>query len=444
MPVSTPKTPAAHAWPVFCAALAAILLASRAPAADPVADLEAQYQSALAALNKPPTTGILVTEVQPESAAAAGLRAGDILTEYNGTRVTTLQALTDLVSQTVAHRIQEDTAGKPIPVRVRRGGQDISLQFHREALGIRAIEVQAGVPGPRNPPPNPRGTLDLDWKTLVQTLRADGPSGPAAFRLFDRTNPAPDATQPTAPPSPQEDWIGWELCALTPEGDNALAGAIDIHHLLPTSTEPEDVTQAPTEHSAFTFHLQLGDFKTTPACVLDEATARYTAPTGQENTKIVASAKRLGETLQTTLALAIGDNAPASGVGEHHENAAPLNALPQAALPWIAAAMAHREGDALALNLLSIRDFLPRPGYVLATRGKLPLPTEPGPDAGTAPVAGWRVDLMHCGVIIESYWFTDQRRVLCVQTQGPASLIARRAESAQMAATPLERTRAHP
>ena len=106
------------------------------------------------------------------------------------------------------------------------------------------------------------------------------------------------------------------------------------------------------------------------------------------------------------------------------------------------------KGDALALNLLSIRDFLPRPGYVLATRDKQPLPAEPGPDVltltppppETGPAAtGWRVDLMHCGVIVESYWYTDQRRVLCVETQGPQSLIARRAESAEIAAKPLER-----
>jgi hypothetical protein len=432
--------------PARCAAWAAIVLALPALAADPVADLEAQYQSALAVLNKPPITGILIAEVQPESAAAAaGMRAGDILTEYDGIHVTTLQALTEQVSETVALRIKEDAAGKAVLARVRRGNQEVSLQLHREVLGVRALEVQAGVPGPRNPPPNPRGTLDLDWKSLVQTLRTDRLSDPAAFRLFDRT----DATA-------QEDWIGWELCTLAPTGDNALAGAIDIHHLLPASPEPANVSQVPTERSAFTFRLQLGDFKTAPAFVLEEATERYAGAAGQENAKIFASTKRLGEKLQTTIALATGDNVPDASAGEHHENAAPLNAIPQAALPWIAAAMPHGQGDALALNLLSIRDFLPRPGYVLATRGKQPLPPEPGPELTaamalipsppeTAPAAaGWRVDLMHCGVIVESYWCTDQRRVLCVQTQGPQSLIARRVESAEIAAKPLERTAAPP
>jgi hypothetical protein len=46
---------------------------------------------------------------------------------------------------------------------------------------------------------------------------------------------------------------------------------------------------------------------------------------------------------------------------------------------------------------------------------------------------------MHCGIVIESYWFSDDRRLLCIQTQGVQSLISRRVESAKIAATPMER-----
>ena len=46
---------------------------------------------------------------------------------------------------------------------------------------------------------------------------------------------------------------------------------------------------------------------------------------------------------------------------------------------------------------------------------------------------------MHCGIVIESYWFTDQRRLLCVETLGPQSVIARRAENAKSAALPQEK-----
>jgi hypothetical protein len=259
-------------------------------------------------------------------------------------------------------------------------------------------------------------------------LRADGP---AALRLFERTESPTDANI-------KEDWIGWEVCTLKPEGDEVLAGTVEIYHLLPATTEPADASPVPAERSAFTFRLQLGDFRSAPAFVLAEATARYAASTGLENTKIVVDSKRLGEKLQTNIALATGENLARPGTGEYHENNAELNAINQAALPWVAAAMPHREGDALALNLLSIRDFLPRPGYVLATRGQQKLPVEPGP--APAAIVAWRVDLLHCGMVIESYWFTDQRRVLCVQTQGPQSLVARRVESAEIAAKPLERT----
>ena len=70
--------------------LFAAAVVGAAHGADPVADIEAQYEATLAALKKPNVTGVLITEVEGESAAAtAGMRAGDILTEYYGTRTTT-------------------------------------------------------------------------------------------------------------------------------------------------------------------------------------------------------------------------------------------------------------------------------------------------------------------------------------------------------------------
>jgi hypothetical protein len=46
------------------------------------------------------------------------------------------------------------------------------------------------------------------------------------------------------------------------------------------------------------------------------------------------------------------------------------------------------------------------------------------------------VDLMHCGVVVESYWFDDQRRLLGVQTHGPQSVMARRVENVNQATSP--------
>jgi hypothetical protein len=426
--------------------IAAAFLSGPARADDPAADLETQHQAAVAILNKPPISGVLITEVQPESAAAAaGMRGGDILTEYQGTRVTTLRGLTELVAEAVARRLEKAALSEHVTARVHRGERELTLLLPRDILGIRAVEVRAGVPGPRNPPPNPRGTLALDWKTVLQTLRAEGAEGPAAFRTFERTDLHPGAVS-----SVVEDWTGWELCTLKPEGEDALAGSIERFQIVsadsPIATQPA----LATERATFTFRLRLGDYTSLPAFLLEETSAYYPAPTGLENSHVVASATRRGDTLQALIGTATGDNAPPPAAGERHEIPAPLNAIPQAALPWVAAALPQSRGDALGMYLLSTRDLLPRPGYVLVTCGKQPLLADPaaldapstGPASapGTAAVpAAWRVDLMLCGVVIESYWFSDQRRLLCVQTPGPQSIIARRVDNAKTAALPLER-----
>jgi hypothetical protein len=445
------------------ALLALTLLAGTACAEDPAADLEAQHQAAVAILNRPPVSGLLIAEVLPESVAAvAGMRGGDVLTEYHGTRVTTVQGLTELVADAVARRLQGAAVGQDILARVRRADRELILVLPRDVLGLRAVEVRAGVPGPRNPPPNARGTLALDWQALAKTLHSNAVEGPEAFRIFERRDPQPGAApSPGAVSMATEEWSGWELCTVQPEGEDALVGSIERYHLVaaaaPATTRPEPVTEC----STVTFRLRLGDYKTLPAFVLEEMTARYPVPTGPEGSKTVVGATRRGETLQVTIGTVKGDEARTPDHGGPHENAAPLSAIPQAALPWVAAALPHTRGDALGLYLLSIRGLLPLPGYVLATRGRQPLPSDPAalvspetepqsapaiavaPTTG-APAAAWRVDLMLCGVVLESYWFSDQRRLLCVQTLGPQAIIARRVDNARTAAMPLERKPAPP
>jgi hypothetical protein len=423
----------------------ALGLAGAARAADPPADLEAQHQAALAALKSPPVSGLLIIDVQPESAAAsAGMRGGDILTEYHGTRVTTLQGLSQLVADAVARDLEDAAVGKDLLARVRRGDRELFLVVPRDILGLRAVEVRSGVPGPRNPPPNPRGSLAFDWKPVLEQLRADNATGPAAFRTFDHADSSPDAGP--AGVLPTEEWTGWELCTLQTEADDTLVGTVERYHLVGTATTAASQPAPVTERSTFKFKLRLGDNKTVPAFVLEEVQARYAVPKAFGNAQIVASATRRGETLLATIGTVTGDNVLPPGAGDRHENPAPLSAIPQAALPWVAAALPQSKGDALGLYLLSVRDLLPRPGYVLVTCGKQPLPVDPATGPTTAPAttraaapSAWRVDLMLCGVVIESYWFNDQRRLLCVQTSGPQSIVARRVDNAQTAALPLQR-----
>src|ERR1041384_7045823 len=69
-------------------------LPARAAGPDPIAEINAQYQNVLQAIKHPAVAGILVTELLPESAAgAAGVKAGDILTMYNGAKIINLQTL---------------------------------------------------------------------------------------------------------------------------------------------------------------------------------------------------------------------------------------------------------------------------------------------------------------------------------------------------------------
>ena len=139
-------------------------------------------------------------------------------------------------------------------------------------------------------------------------------------------------------------------------------------------------------------------------------------------------------------------DAPEKIAGEHHQYTIPLTAIVQPAIPFPAAALPHDAGSALALDLLSVRDFLPRPGYILlhprqTTAADLHNVTNAAvtkPSATSPADAAWRVDLMHCGTVIESYWFSDDRRLLCIQEQAHAPVISHRVASEAAATAPPE------
>jgi hypothetical protein len=394
--------------------------------------IDAQYQAVLEVLKRPPVSGVVVTEILPDSAAgAAGLRGGDVITSYFGTRINDLKTLREQVADAVADRLLNQDPSRVL-LRARRqrpngAEEDISIQLPREPLGIRGVEVEAGVPGPRNPPASPRGKLHFAWPALVETLRADP-------RVVLRTISQVDAaeTRPAkerAAATDNEVWLGWQHYAFTPAADGeALSGTLEINRVDDSKAGAGAVNI--DEKLTFQFQLRIGDGQQSPPFVLESLEATYPAralSAGRGDQPIIkATAARAGEMLRTAI---VGTG----GAPENREYRMPLDGIVQQAIPLVAGGLPQESGAVLGLHLVSVRDFVPRPGYVLATRGKQPLPENGAaatpPAFAKPPESAWKVDLLHCGMVIESYWFSDQRRLLAIRGEGPEPVVSRRVAS---------------
>ena len=398
-----------------CTFLLCLALYTSAFAADPptqpTPDIDTQYQSVLAEMKHPTSTGILITEIEPDSpAGAAGLQAGDILYHYAGAPVRDLDTLRKRVADQIASALTAPTLppnnadpnqlgnDTKVLLGARRAGKDIILQIPRSPRGIRAIEVEAGAPVPLNPPPSPRGSLTLAWNELAQLRTAESP--PDFYRTTDVTST----------------WTSWQRREF-------LAGADDItaqfenHHVDPSTGET-------LASEAINFRLRTGDYAHTPAFLLDTLDKTIHTP---EGVLIIGTAERHGPNLRTQGKHTYPTHATLEPPADQP---CPPDALPDPALPIVAAALPHdvAGGAALQLHLLSIQDFIARPGYLLIARGQHPRPIDTRPTA-------WKVDLLHCGVTVQTYWFDDKRLLLEIDTP-TAGLTSRRALSQQDATTP--------
>jgi hypothetical protein len=278
----------------------------------------------------------------------------------------------------------------------------------REPLGIRAIEVEAGVPAKLNPPPSQRGTITMAWDDL-RRQHGGGDTGTSSyFRTREAGGP----------------WIGWEARSFEAVADDALSSKVEVTRI---SAQRGDITVSATD--AVSFRLRTGDYKTTHAFFLESVDSLANDGYATVTAKAIRHGANIAVESHTAYPTRIED---ASRVLP-----CPEDALVPAALPLVAAAMPHQADAVLALHDMSARDFVARPGYVLATCGKQPMPGDnPSAPPDTGAPRAWRIDLMHCGSVLETYWLSDQRLLLRIDTFTGTTLLTRRVANENEARVP--------
>ncbi|MCL2646219.1 MAG: PDZ domain-containing protein, partial [Phycisphaerales bacterium] len=381
-------------------------------------EVDAQYAMVLSVMKSPVATGVLVTEIAPASpAGSCGLRAGDIIVKLNGKDTRSLSALREQVAELIAATLMkggEERSGKA-PLMIRRGDDAITINVPAEPLGVRAIEVQAGIAAPLNPPNSAPGSIKLAWKELRDLQNAGGGGGDLGRDVFFR-NFETDGS-----------WLGWQKRSAKPTTDDILTGTHEVYHVNMNEKDTKDATVDRSESITFTLHT--GDYTTTPAFVLDSVEIVSQEGTATFRSSVIRAGNLFRRDLQ--IPSEKGGGRTMRSVQSPREG--PLSTIVPSAIPLLAAALPQQKDAVIPLQLMSARDFIVRPGYVLATRGKQPLPTDdlapPPPlpsESHDNPGEAWRVDLLHCGAVIESDWFSDDRRLLRVDSFGGTTLVSRR------------------
>jgi hypothetical protein len=337
--------------------------------------------------------------------------------------VRTLPALRQQVSELIASNIVNDKETKVVLVARRALGargktaetkpgaetaETVMLQVPREPLGIRAIEVEAALPAPLNPPISPRGFLVMAWDQLRNLQNAGGDLGQDVFLR----NVEGDGL-----------WLGWQKRTAQPVAEDALSGAVAVYHIV---IDGDQAGVARSENVSY--RLRIGDYNTMPPFVLESVEVTNNPGDGRVITTV---GRRTGAVLRSETE--ITTIARIEGPIKMQRECPPGSIVPSA-VGLVAAAMPQQKDAVIPLHLMSVRDLVARPGYVLASRGKQALP-----GTGTELVGqAWRVDLFHCGVIIESYWFSDQRRLLRIDSLSGTPIVSRRVPTEQEAKSSVE------
>jgi hypothetical protein len=332
-----------------------------------VEELESRYAAVLLAMKNPEVTGILVGELGPNSlGAAAGLRPGDILTQYEGVKLDNradedrAEMLRDAVGKVL---IDGDKPGADpkVTLVVRRGGKTMVLRAARGPLGVRAMAVEAGVGLPMNPRASERGSFALAWGEMSGWFKVGGLEGNygAERQLFGVTGKTATLTVSTR-------GLGVDGRV---EADGQAAG----------------------------IRMGISDRKETYGINID--TISYIDEIESVGAR-VRGGKVSGEITRK-----------ATGIRQSVERPTVPEAVASLAVPSLAAALPKEAGVVMPLAVISETDLQTRLGYALETRGEQPL------KMGTEDVKCYVVRLWHLGQVESTYYFSPKRELIYAETE---------------------------
>ena len=327
--------------------------------ASTVEELQSRYEGVLGALKSPPTSGVLVVELGPESAGGAGgLRPGDVIIEYDGKRLDRpaekdrLAVLRAAATATAEEKLNPRSNPMTL-LTVFRNGRSVGLQVERGALGVGAVGVEKGQAKPGNPPESPRGSFAMTWAGAAGSFHVG--DGDEIYGAEHRTLTVSGAD-----------------AALTIDARSAGPKSQELHHAMITYT-------ATDRRESFAFALEALDYR-------DELTDIH--------------AERRGKTIKATNRRRI------SGVQQTMERPVLPEAVPALAVPELAAALPQEAGIVLPLAQISEVDLQTRPGYALETLGK----TKVSLFGQDTPAFGVR--LWHFGQAAGTFYFAPDRTLL--------------------------------
>ena len=326
------------------------------------AELEARYTAILVALKNPPATGILIAELGPYSAGArAGLRPGDVVTEYDGTKLDNRADANraEMLRVAVAKAIGESErpwANPQVALIVKRAGKTVVINADRQPLGLRALAVEAGVGLPPNPPATSRGSFALEWT----------PSG-GWYHVGDVTGP--DGAEQ------QEFAVVRQVATLTVATRVINAGGKIV-----------------ADAQAATIRMNVSDRTTTYGVTLDQFTYR------DELADVSAMCK--AGMVKGTIVRRLTD------IKQQLERPTLPEAICSLAVPSLAAALPQKENIVLPLAVIDELDLQTRMGYALETRGKATM------TIASEARDGFSVRLWHFGQVEATYFFSPQRELI--------------------------------